>query len=190
MVIPYRSARLACCALKPGLGSLRLTASAIAVAAAIASLPALADGKNKEGKNKSANIGPVVPNITTGVANFNRQANFVVASIPAATNTTNVNNFTPPSGAGPGLSKVETGNSGPGPSALPVTAIGNGAGVKSGGVCRQRCWSSPDFQREWPTLAGSGAKHRNCRSRFSQPASGRHGARASVARHRQDRRQH
>ncbi len=134
MVIPYGSAWLAGCACKPGRGHLRLAASAIAVAAAIASLPAWADSKNKEARNKSASFGPVVPNIATGVGNFNKQTNFVVATTPLATSTWADNRFTPPSGGGLGLSKVEIGNTGPGPSALPVTAIANGAGMKSGGA--------------------------------------------------------
>lgn len=134
MANSYRSARTAICARKPGRGSSCLAVSALAVAAAIASAPVLADSRSKEGKNKTANFGPVVPNITTGAGNFSRRPDFVVMATPVATSTLVGNRFTPSSGSGLGLSKVETGNSGPGPSALPVTAIANGSGVKSSGA--------------------------------------------------------
>lgn len=109
MVIPEHRAGIAGCDRHPGRGALRIAASAVAAALAIASSPAMADGKNKEGRNRSANIGPVVPSITSGALNFSKPANVVVASVPAT-----------------------SGGSSPG--AMPVAVVTSGAVEQSGGA--------------------------------------------------------
>ena len=133
-MVSYRSARLADFARKPGSGSLRLTASAIAVAAAIASSPVMADGKNKEGKDKSTHFGPVVPNISTGVGNFNKPANVVVASLPAATSTMVGNNLTPPSSGTANVTILPSAAAGAAPGNTPAMSTASGAGLGSSKV--------------------------------------------------------